>query len=45
MKNSELIEQKALNMDEFMRVKERLSEAACSVYQHSQTEVMLERLR
>jgi len=49
MKNSELIEEKALkrsiNMDDFMKVKERLSEAACCVYQNSQTEIMLERLR
>jgi hypothetical protein len=45
MKNSELIEEKAINMDEFMNVKERLGEAACSVYQNSQTGVMLDRLR
>jgi hypothetical protein len=30
-------------MAEFMKIKNRLSEAACGVYPNSQTEVMLER--
>lgn len=33
-----------INVDEFMKVKKRLSEAACGVYPNSQTEVMLERI-
>jgi len=33
-----------INMDDFMKVKERLSAVACDVYQNSQTEVILERL-
>ena len=35
---------KIINMDEFMKIKRRLSEIACSIYPNSQTEVLLERL-
>jgi hypothetical protein len=36
--------EKTIDVDKFMKIKKKLSEAACNVHRNSQTEVLLERL-